>query len=69
MIDKRYFMVGDVVRFDYNGYKRNGKVVKLTDNCVTITYLVGSPSDGAEVKRIKSFSYSKISGLETLELA
>jgi hypothetical protein len=69
MYDKRYFVVGDVVRFDYNGYKREGQVVKLTDTVVTITYLKMNPSDGAEVQQIKSFSFHKIYGLETLEMA
>ena len=69
MYDKRYFAVGDVVRFQYNGYVRSGKVTKLTDRNVTITYLKMDPSDGAEVKKIKSFSFHKIYGLETLEMA
>ena len=68
-MDKRYFKVGDVVSFDYGKYTRQGKVVKLTDRNVTITYLKKDPSDGAEVKKIKSFSFHKIYGLETLEMA
>ena len=68
-MDKRYFAIGDVVSFDYGKYTREGKVVKLTDTAVTITYLKLDPSDGCEVKQIKSFCFSKIRGLETLEMA
>ncbi len=71
MYDKRYFKVGDVVRFQYNGYVRSGKVVKLTDRNVTITYtkLGVKPTDDIELHKIKSFTYAFISGLETLEMA
>jgi hypothetical protein len=66
---KRNFAVGDVISFDYGKYTREGKIVKVADSYLTITYLKLDPSDGAEVKRIKSFSSAKMSGLETLEMA
>lgn len=71
MYDKRYFKVGDVVSFVYGKYPRQGKVVKLTDKYLTLVYVPYNvhSTDGAEVSKIKSFSYHKIYGLKTLELA
>ena len=69
MYNRQYFGLGDVVRFNYNGYGRSGKVVRLDDHNVTIRYRTRDVTDGAEVEKIKTFSFYKISGLETLQMA
>jgi len=69
MYDKRYVAIGDKVAFGYNGYNRHGKVVKANDATMTITYLSKDPSDGCEVKKIKSFKWIGIYGLQTVTMA
>lgn len=53
-LDWRSFIVGNPVRFTYNGKERNGEVVATYENRVTLTLEDGS---------YKSFLYSKITGL------
>ena len=62
-MDKRYFTIGDVVRFVYHGEVRTGKVETVAEKFVRLVF-----EENRETC-YKSFSYSKISRLETLEMA
>ena len=63
MVTKYNFMIGDVVRFTYNGKGRIGMVCRIENTYVTLEILVaGQPG-------YKSFSYHKIVGLKTEVMA